>query len=74
MTCKFNTKSTFHFDFIGREVTAIGIVYPCNKEVCAQTYDEAVNKLYETHDHIRITNWTQWQNGQQVDGTYYRKK
>ena len=45
--------NTYHFDFTGREATAIGITYPISTEVQADTYDAAVLKLYDRWDHIR---------------------
>ncbi len=52
--------STYHFDFIGREVNAIGITYPISAAVRAENYDAAVLKLYDKFEHIRITHWSEW--------------
>lgn len=52
---------TFYFEFLGREKHAIGINSNFNKSVQANSYDEAVIKLYETHEHITIRFWSQWE-------------
>lgn len=42
----------YHIEFLGRECNAIGIVYFCVRKVRAWTQDDAILKLYETHEHI----------------------
>ena len=42
----------YHIEFYGRECHAIGITYLCKKSVRAWTQEEAVLKLYDTHEHI----------------------
>ena len=56
----------FYFEFTGREKNAIGIRSHCHQEVMANTYDEAVLKLYDTHEHISITHHIEFLDGQQV--------
>ena len=47
---------TYSINFIGRLVNAIGTTYPCHLEVEAEDKGAAVLKLYDTHDHILVTN------------------
>lgn len=42
----------FSFSFTGRQVNAKGYFHHCEKTVVAKNYDEAVLKLYDTHEHI----------------------
>lgn len=49
----------FFFEFMGRELGAIGILYNYCREIKASSYNEAVLKLYETHEHISIIHWAE---------------
>ena len=42
----------YHIEFYGRECNAIGITYKCRLAVRAWSEEEAIMKLYETHEHI----------------------
>lgn len=42
----------FRIQFVGRKVGAIGIVYRHDVTVEAETPEDAVAKLYDTHEHI----------------------
>lgn len=59
-------KDIFYFEFYGRENGAIGITYRCNKEIHAETYEQAHLALYETHEHIHNIHCTRWREGKQV--------
>ena len=60
---------TYYFEFTGRQVGAIGITENHVKEVRAETYDKAVTKLYDTHEHISIKYWSEWTGKQRTGGT-----
>lgn len=51
-----------------RQLGALGIFEPFNAEVRANSYDEALNSLYETREHIHIYYWTEWTNGERTGG------
>ena len=48
--------------YMGREVGAIGILCHYCREIRANSMDEAVLKLYETHEHIHFLNKREWKN------------
>lgn len=49
----------YFFEGIAREKGAIGITHHFCDEVKADSYNEAVLKLYDKWEHIRITHWTE---------------
>ena len=60
---------TYYFEIVGRLVGAIGIVEHHNIEVRANSYDEAVLKLYDTHEHISIKYWSEWTGKERTAGS-----
>lgn len=46
---------TYKISFFGRLKGAIGISYPCYREIEAESKEEALLKLYDTHEHIYTT-------------------
>jgi hypothetical protein len=49
---------TFTVHFVGRKLGAIGVLYPITEAVKAKTPEEAIKKLYDRYEHIRIINIT----------------
>ena len=49
--------SDFYIIFEGRESGAIGILEFFEVSISAESYDEALKKLYDNFEHIRIINW-----------------
>ena len=50
-----SNEKTFSITFIGRENGAIGISSTHTKTVTAENFEAARLKLYDTHEHIRVT-------------------
>jgi len=44
----------YQIRFIGRKLGAIGIVYEISEHVEAESQDQAIMKLYDKYEHIRI--------------------
>lgn len=60
----------YHITFFGRLVGSIGITYHDVAEVRAEGRDQAVAKLYETHEHVSIKHISEWDNyGAKVGAT-----
>jgi hypothetical protein len=49
----------YRFEFVGRQVGAIGTMSDYTVEVEADTQEAAQLKLYDTHEHIRIKRVTE---------------
>jgi hypothetical protein len=50
--------NTYTFTFFGRQVGAIGSTHHDCVAVQAEDYEEAIRKLYETHEHISRMSYT----------------
>jgi len=53
-----NVDKQWTFEIVGRKVGAIGICYPITLTVEAPTYDEAVLRMNDTHEHISVKSYT----------------
>lgn len=51
---KGETMTTYHISFRGREKGALGIYSNYAQTVEANTEEEAILKLYDTHEHIEV--------------------
>lgn len=65
-------RSCFYIEFTARPLGAIGITEPFARNVPADTFGQAVDRLYDTHEHVSIKHWVHWLAGRQVDGTAFR--
>ena len=49
---------TYNFDFIGRKNNAIGLTYRISDSVKAESYDEALLKLYDKYELISVMHYS----------------